>query len=280
MRKKLIVAAIDFSPAAAAAMRRAAYVAAHAGARLALLHVAPPRPGGARIARAMPPESLLREAARLRSQYRVPVEAHIANGVAAREIGAFAGAARAELVVLGLRSAFLRNLLGGNTAQRLSRRAALPVLAVKRPARGPYRRILVPTDLSSASQRTAAIAARTFPRAVLHLLHAYRPPLEGPLAVAGIDKRERDGYRRHAVRKARLQLSEFASRLRHARTRLHVAVGHPAACIRTHARRIDADLIVLARTGKPWLETLLLGSVTRAVAPFARCDVLVVPQRT
>jgi nucleotide-binding universal stress UspA family protein len=261
-------------------MRRAAHVAARAGARLALLHVAPPRPGRARIAGAMPPpESLLREAARLRAQYRVPVEAHITNGAAAREIGAFAGAARAELVVLGLRSGFMRNLLGSDTAQRLWRRAALPVLAVKREARGPYRRILVPTDLSPASQRTAAIAARTFPRTVLHLLYAYRPPLEGPLAVAGIDKRARDEYHRHAVRKARLQLSEFASRLRHARTRLHVVVGHPAASIRTHARRIDADVIVLARTGKPWLETLLLGSVTRAVAPHTRCDVLVVPQR-
>src|SRR5688572_30243958 len=100
---KLIVAAIDFSPVSSAALGRAAQLAAASGARLALLHVA--RHGS-------PSAALNREAARLRAEHGIVVEAHLAKGAAHKEIAAFARASGADLVVLGLRRGFLQDLLG------------------------------------------------------------------------------------------------------------------------------------------------------------------------
>src|SRR5688572_5655307 len=101
---KLIVAAIDFSPVSSAALQRAAELAAASGARLALLHVARDRSAPIRSGDAVPPLGVLHaEAARIHAEYGIPVEGHLAQGAAHKQIAAFARAAGAVLVVLGLR---------------------------------------------------------------------------------------------------------------------------------------------------------------------------------
>lgn len=274
---KLIVVGIDFSPAAAAAMRRAAHLAAGAGARLALLHVAPHRPAWARIAHAdLPLTRLQREAARIRAEHGIPVDAYVAKGAPHREIAAFARTAEADLVVLGLRDGFIQDLLGSATAQRARRRLDIPVLAVPREPRGPYRRVLVATDLSPASARAASLAARLFPDAQLHLLHVCRPPFEGMLSRGGVSERAREEHRRRAVEHAVHRLSAFAMRTGLGRAALYVRVGSTAAEIRKRAAQIGADLLVVAPAAKSWLEKLILFSVTDAVLSGADRDALII----
>lgn len=251
---KLIVAAIDFSPVASAAMRRAAQLAAASGARLALLHVARHRSAWARIGNAVPPlAALRREAARIRAEHQIPVDAHLAKGAAHKEIAAFAQAAAADLVVLGLRDGPLQDLLGSATAQRVRRRLAVPVLAVTREPRGPYRRILVATDFSAASARGAHLALRMFPHASIHLLHVCRPPFEGRPSVGA------------------------ASARTPGRAIFEVRVGPAAATFRDRAEELGADLVVMASCEKSWLEKLVVFGFTDAMLSCAERDVLITP---
>lgn len=274
---KLIVAAIDFSPAASAAMRRAAELAAGAGARLALLHVARHRSAWARIADArLPSASLHGEATRLRAEYGVAVEAHIAKGAPHKAIVAFARNAAADLVVMGLRGGFLQDLLGTGTAQRVRRKLAVPVLAVARAPRGAYRRILVTTNFSAASARGAVLAARMFPGTEIHLLHVCRPLFNGLLSAGGVSEPAREAHRRRAVLHALRELRAFAMRTGLERASLSVKIGSAAAAIRERAAHTGADLIVVGPAVKSWLEKLVLFSVTDALLSHADHDALIV----
>lgn len=250
---KLIVAAIDFSPAASAAVRRAARIAAATGARLALLHVARHRSAWARMGNAI-----------------------LAKGTPHKAIAAFAHESGADLVVLGLRASFVQDLLGTGTAQRVRRSLAVPVLAVPREPRGPYRRILVTIDFSPASARGAMRAAAMFPDARIHLLHVCRPLFDGMLSMSGVSERAREEHRRRAVLQAVRQLSDFAARIGLGRACLDVRVGSAAAGIRERAAQIGADLLVIAPAERSWLEKMILFSVTDAVLSHADYDTLIV----
>ncbi len=275
---KLIVAATDFSPVASAAMRRAAQLAAACGARLALLHVARHRSAWERVGGAAPPSDALQpEAARLRAEYRIPVEAHLAKGAAHKEIAGFARASGADLVVVGLRRGFLQDLLGSATAQRVRHRLAVPVLAVTREPRGPYRRILVATDLSPVSARGAQVALRMFPQASIGLVHVYRPHFDDKLSRGGVSKRAREEYRRRAATRAMISLSAFANRTSLGRALLEVRLGSAVAVLRERAEQVQADLLVLAPSQKSWPERVIFLGTTDAMLSHADHDVLIAP---
>jgi universal stress protein E len=265
---KLIVAAIDFSPVSSAAVRRAAQLAAASGARLALLHVARHR---------SPLAALNREAARIRAEHRIAVEAHLAQGAAHKEIVAFAEASGADLVVLGLRRGFLQDLLGSATAQRIRHRLAVPVLAVTREPRGPYRRILAATDLSPASAKGARMALRMFPDASMRLLHVCGPVFGGKLSMAGVSERGREEYRRRAATQAMVSLGAFARRMALGRASPEVRLGSADMVLRERAEQVGADLLVLAPSRKSWLERLIFFGTTDAMLSHAEHDVLITP---
>ena len=48
------------------------------------------------------------------------------------------------------------------------------MLVVKRPVRGPYRRVLVATDFSDQSGQALEFSLRLAPGAKVHILHAYQ----------------------------------------------------------------------------------------------------------
>jgi nucleotide-binding universal stress UspA family protein len=274
---KLIVAAIDFSPAASAAARRAARIAAAAGARLALLHVARHRSGWSGVGDAAAVAAPLeREAARIRTEHGVPVEAYLAKGAPHKAIAAFARDAGADLVVLGLRGGFLRDLLGGGTTRRVRRRLAVPVLAVARESRGPYRRVLVTTDFSVASTRGAALAARMFPQAEIHVLHVCRPLFDGMLSYAGVSERAREEYRGRTLLHAMHRLRAFASHIGQTQAAAAVRLGHVPAEIRYYAAKTGADLVVVAPGERSLLKKIAFVSVADELLAHADHDTLVV----
>lgn len=82
----------------------------------------------------------------------------------------------ADLVVLGIHRHKTRELFRGTTAERVVRYGARPVLVVKDPASGPYRRVLVATDLSSHAEAAARTAAQLAPQGEVRLLHAIHRP--------------------------------------------------------------------------------------------------------
>lgn len=285
---RLILAATDFSPTAAAAAARAAQLARAAGSRLALLHVVHPvgrmvAPLLDAIGAAGAPSPgtalshLRRKAARLAAEFGVRVETHLASGSAPAAITAHAQSAGAELIVLGNREGnFLVDLLRINTAHRVRRRIALPVLAVTRPGDAPYARVLLATDLSPDAAHAGRVARRLFPSAILHVLHVCQPPYESALNMAGVDPRALADYRRRCMAEAEEQLRLFArDAALGADALLEVRLGNPAAEIAVRSRELDADVVVL-HPAKSWLARGMANSVTEQVLADPPCDALLV----
>lgn len=232
---RLIVAATDSTPAAAAAARRAAQVAAA---------------GGASVLDA-------------------------SRGSSPAAIADFAVGAGADLIVVGNRQAgFLADLFGLNTADRVRRRAPIPVLAVSRAGRRPYERVVLATDLSPRSAQAGRTAQRLFPSAELRLLHACESVHEGTLHFAGVSGDLVAAYRRQALMLGEGQLSQFAARFFPAlEDKAAVRLGPPAATIREYARDVEADVVVVS-PGKSWLARAMAHSVTEQVLADPPCDVL------
>jgi nucleotide-binding universal stress UspA family protein len=262
---RLVVAATDFTPVAAAAARRAAELARASGSRLLLFHA------GAEQAR----ERLRLSAARLGAAFGLPVEMSLASGPAAPAIAAYARRTRANLVVVGNpEGGLLSDLLALNTADRVRRRAALPVLAVARARREPYARVLLATDLSPRGAEAVRLAQRLFPGAQLHLLHASEPLYEGSLHFAGVGGDLIAAYRRRALLLAERQLDAFvADALPGVEATTQVRLGPAAACIREHALAIGADVVVMSPGGSR-LARATGRSVSEQVLAYAPCDVL------
>lgn len=291
-----ILAATDFSAAARHAAERAALIARATAAPLALLHVVDlaPLERLRQLIDGAPPdvEAGLMEAARrrlgeqaaaLRGRHGVDAGAEVAAGALAAELGRHAAALGAGLLVCGARGeSALRYFVLGSTASRLLDAATCPVLVVKQLPHEPYRRVLVPVDLSPMSVPAILDARRFAPGAELVLLHAFDVPFEGYMRYAGVDGATVERYRQAASQEALARLGALREQagLAPAEAELIVLHGNPIVSIIEQEQESDCDLIVMGKHGQGLLEKLLLGSVTKHVLAGAQGDVLVsVPAR-
>ncbi|MDP1570934.1 MAG: universal stress protein [Vicinamibacterales bacterium] len=196
-----ILCAIDFSEHAERALRHAAALAAHTGARLTLGTVNDPLlEAAARAARQAEAlhEQTQRELSALLARVwpagppagAAPVVISVGVGAPADLILATAAECSADLIVLGTQGlGAARRMFFGSTAERVLRHTPTPVLAV--PAYAPERmtlsaegphlsvhRVLAAFDVTDADQRPAAQAAAwaRMTGATLLLLHVL-PPL-------------------------------------------------------------------------------------------------------
>src|SRR6185436_18971043 len=161
-RFRSVVVPIDFTPASDRTLRRLSLLPLAYGARVTLLHVVPGSlpPGEQRSVERDAGRALAEEARHLRKSLprSVRIEPLVKRGGAAREIGACAIRAKAQLIVMGrggrraLREAFL-----GTTAERVIRSARLPVLVVGRPPRAPYRRPALALDRDRAANEVVRL---------------------------------------------------------------------------------------------------------------------------
>jgi len=288
---RTIVAATDFSDAAAAAVSWAAAIAGPIGARIELVHALSlplpaadmVRPGTNfldQLERAAK-GTLGDEVAKLRAQ-GLDVTPQLRIGQPSQVIVDLALALPADLVVVGTRGLTgLKHLLLGSTAQRVVHHAPCPVLTVhpdSPPAR-PLSTLLVPTDFSA----DAEVAVHTAHRLLAHLekdaklvlLHAYHLPVEytayGTIPTA-LD------YMKDAGFEAEERMAEVAEPL--AREGLHIETvvreGFPPDVIAEEAGKHGADLIAMGTHGHSALHHLLLGSTAERVIRSASCPVMTV----
>jgi nucleotide-binding universal stress UspA family protein len=284
---RVIAAATDFTPAATAAVHRAAQLAHAHGARMALIHVITPvrrmvttllgaLGANNRSSRRAALSNLRGTAARAIAEYGVPIDTQLASGDVPRAVATLAQAANADLVVLGnTQSNFLVDLLTINTARSVRRGTSIPVLAVSRPARSPYKRVLLlAADLSSETARAQCMARRLFPGAIFTVLHAFESPYEGLLRLASVSQDVVDEYREKALQEAAKRLRLFARDAAFDQDAiLEVRLGHPAACIRKRVRELDADAVVLP-SPTPWLAGALTSGVIEQLLAHPPCDAL------
>jgi len=282
--------ATDFSPAAMQAGQRAVQLADEHAALLGLMHAR--ERGGwieALSSAALPPEfaerieqeriaALQAEAQRLGC---AGAEQRVLDEPLHRALPLLQHERPAQLLVMGARgSGGWQHLLLGSTADRVLRGQQLPVLLVRSPAAGPYRRIGIATDFSPASGSAARFALQLCPSATALLVHANELPFESTLGFAGVGRDTVEHYRSLGAREALRSLEAFAAALGPAGARALLALreGRPTDVFAALVEAADLDLLVLGAAGRSAIERGLLGSVSSHAAASLPCDVLVVPE--
>lgn len=205
-------------------------------------------------------------------------------GGAAKEIGACAARAKAELIVVGrggasaLREAFL-----GSTAERVIRKARLPVLAVGPSPRAAHWRPVVALDLDRAAIAVIRFVLRLFPppRPPIPVVHAFGVPYStlvyDSLSDAEIVEMQ-DVFRRRAGRELTERLDAAVPRTGTAPSwRVSVRYGSPRVVVRNVVRSAGADLLVLGTRGYSGAAHAFVGSIAGDLLRKAKCDVVVVP---
>lgn len=282
-----LLCATDFSPAAQAALDRAARLAVQHGQPLHLVHVFDWTHHALRIAFGKEPLLQLRLQERLHATLKetaagiastgATATCELVDGKVAPGIVAAAAARQAGLVVLGAHGEGLLGTMMGSTVERVLRQGTTPTLVVRPGQHGDYRRVLVATDFSAEANAALRAALALAPAAQLTVLTVYDPIFEAHVMgslVQGTDMASIDAQARQFV------ADEMADAVRLARevkadldTRL--AEGNPWRRIVATAEDINADLIVMGRRGQGRVEAALLGSTTRAVLAHSKVDVLV-----
>lgn len=208
------------------------------------------------------------------------VDVKVVDGLASDEIHRNATAIDAALLVLGAHGeGFVRRVLMGSTASRVLRRSRHPVLLVKHPCEGAYRRVLVALDFAPASIDALHVARRLLPAAHLVLMHVYDVPYAGMLHLAGVDDATVERYRTdaRATSLRRLHEAAAAAGLDGRDYSVVTAFGDPARRVVEIEHEWACDLVAIGKHGRHPLEELLLGSVATHVLAESRGDVLVVP---
>ncbi len=141
------------------------------------------------------------------------------------------------------------------------------------------RRILVPTDFSLPAQKALRYGiefAKRFEAEII-LVHVVEPPAYaaafsrgGPIEETDEQRRAYEWFDQQLQNQAKEEIPESV------RHRLMLFKGTPSAEIADCARREQADLIVMATSGRSGLKDVLLGSTAERVLRRAGCPVMTI----
>ena len=211
------------------------------------------------------------QAARVWGEDAVDVE--LCEGDPATTIAKLAHEANATMIVSGLgRHRVMDRLFGDETALRLIRVSAVPVLAVATGLAQLPRRVVVAADFSETSLRAARLALEVAaPNATVYLAHVGpRDSMLHEWNGWGLSYKDDAG---DALQKMREQLH-----LRPGMVVQRVLLqGDPATELLAFAASVNADLIATGSHGHGFVARMLVGSVTTRILRCSTCSVLCVP---
>lgn len=266
---KPILVATDLSARSDRAVDRATLLARQWGVRLIVLHALE---SGSRL-EAKP--ELAEEAIRaVLPDPTADVGIIPAIGSAPTMIAEAAAQADCGLVVTGVaRFNHVGDYLTGTAVDHVVRHATAPVLVVKQRPHKPYASILVATDYSSCSRHALLAAARLFPEATLHLVHAYQVPYESWLGS--------EAAKQEVTETAQAELDVFvqdAAIPDSVRSRLSARLGYGEcqAAVRAAADEVGADLVVLGTHGRSGFMPAVIGSIAASLLRCLPQDTLMV----
>jgi nucleotide-binding universal stress UspA family protein len=280
-----ILAALDLTPQPGRAFDRAVQLALQHGSELTLAHIV--AAGGAAPddeAETSSADSALARADRKLREYPIPaalkVNFRVAVGNPAREIAALAHEAGAELVVLGAhREDPIPDLFFDTTAYYTMEHCDAPILIVRDETRGPYRRVLAPTDFSACAKRALRAAVTLAPQAEFHALHVYETPF---LHFIRFNEEEAQEYQQERYsrieRDVQEEMRDFLAN--------HPGRSFPEiqtllvrddidAGIENTAKQLEPDLLAMGLSGRGL--AALVGGRTKAYLKAPFCDLLVTP---
>jgi len=286
---KRILVATDFSRLGNDAVRRASLLASRDGAELLIVHTVPRLSAletafgldsnlPARLRAAAESNcSALVEASRSATSGRVRAE--IAEGSAHRAVADASETFHPDLVVIGAHGkGLLQQFFLGGTAARILSQASCPVLVARAPAEGDYRHALAAIDLGPNSKDVLLAALAVAAKADVTTVHAYQAPFEAKLRYKGFPQED---ILRYAEVESRVAMGNMDALLadielagRHIERRIVHGDANPA--LPDAIRELHADLIVVGKHGGSRIGENVMGSVSRFLAYYAPCDVLVV----
>jgi nucleotide-binding universal stress UspA family protein len=216
------------------------------------------------------------------------VQRVVREGAPASEIADCAAAVKAEMIVMGRGGGHaLREIFLGSTAERVLRRAKLPVLAVRLRPRTGYQRPAIALDLDRAAPDLISVLLRVVPspRPSTLLIHTYSVTYASQIYPSFSThelEEHTDEYRQKAVGTIRKFLTNTLERMNVPQRdappwKMHVRYGTPRGMIEKAVDKADTDLLVLGTRGYSGLAHAFLGTVAGDVLRNVACDVLVVP---
>jgi nucleotide-binding universal stress UspA family protein len=281
---------VDLTPSSDRVLGRLPLLPLADDARVTILHVVPGSLplGQQRAAERDANRALAVEARHLRKSLpkSVSVQHLVKRGSALKEISACATKMKTELIVMGrgsgrpLRDAFL-----GSTAERVIRKAQLPVLVVRLAPRVPYGRPALAIDFDQAAHEAIRLLLRFLPppRPRVAVIHAYDVPygnLFYPSLSRGQGDEKNDELQLKATRELESLLTLALVNVPHADApswKTHVRYGSPRSVVEKAIKKTETDLLVLGTRGHSGAAYVFLGTVAGDLLREAKCDVLVVP---
>jgi len=186
----------------------------------------------------------------------------------------------AKLILIGLndRPSFTTRIIG-STTDYIIRSARAPVLVVKRPCTGRYRRIVAAVDFSTQAEKAAIEAAALCPNASLSLVHILDDSLNIDMALlkTGAGQRSIRDFHRARLLHARQELSKLAKKIDgdESRVTTNAVEGNPRATLVNISRNRHSDLVSIgARRCGPVALQSILGGVALTLLREAACDLL------
>lgn len=287
-----VVVATDLSEGAAIAVETAAALARNWQAELCLLHVFNDSlwgslqsiydtgEWGGEAARLASQNALKTLSETISQRFGIRATHEFRSGRAAQQIGEFVQTQGAQLLVVGEHGEnWIGDTVIGGTALKVLEQAAIPVLLVRKRLVDSYDHVVIATDFSDHSLRTAQLTCQWFPQAKQTLLHAYRVPFEGRMRIAGASEADIARYRHDEHARAAQQMQAFIDKLACPQLKVGELLinGFPATAIFEHAGADVRGLIAINKHSGSLFEERLLGSVTQNVLYHATGDVLIVP---
>ena len=221
--------------------------------------------------RAEQKRTVKQQAGRVWGDDRIDVE--LCEGDPATTIARLAHETNATMIVSGLgRHRVVDRLFGDETALRLIRVSAVPVLAVASGMAHTPARIVIAVDFSETSLRAARLALEVAaPNATLYLAHVGpRDSMLHEWNGWGLSYKDDAG---DALQKMREQL-HIPTGMTVQRVLLQ---GDPATELLAFAASVNADLIASGSHGHGFVARMLVGSVTTRILRCSTCSVLCVP---
>jgi nucleotide-binding universal stress UspA family protein len=270
-----IVIASDLTRQSTLALQRAVKLKRQLAANLTLLHVV----DGA----AKPAQMKRRQSARelLQAQVRSACEDEsrrlwlkVLDGERDSTIIAEADRAGADLIILGDgRTQGWQQRLLGTTTERIVRLSECPVLMVRQPADGPYRRLFCAFDGSLAAGRALSLALSVANGAECLVMHAN----ETRNLADWVTRQAGDALVKRHIDTVMSELRAALQRLAplSAEPQVRLVEGSVRCLIRDAMRDFAPDLVALGTHARSPAATALLGSLARDLLADTDCDVLI-----
>jgi nucleotide-binding universal stress UspA family protein len=160
----------------------------------------------------------------------------------------------------------------GRMVTEIAKHSQAPVLAVKRRVAGPYRNIVVASDLTDVSRHAMMFAAGAFRQANVSIFYGFDVPYADKLD--NLDNVERDlraSETANAQKWVKSVLGEAADEIN-----VIAEMGQVARNLGHYVSDWRVDLVVVGSEGRTGLLSAILGSTAEEIMTKVDCDVMVV----